>query len=179
MLHIFSVHLNDFLFEGHSGLTYLLFPTFCWMWHISWSVHLRDFLSEGLSSLTYLLLYVTYFSISRSVLLRDFLSEVLSPLTYLLFPIFCCMWHILVFQDPFLWELFFISRTFSPYLSIASDSLFSATYFIHSFERFFLSEGFSRLTHLLFPIFCCMWHISKSIPLRDFLSEGLSRLTHL
>ena len=106
MLHIFSVHLNDFLFEGHSGLTYLLFPTFCWMWHISWSVHLRDFLSEGLSSLTYLLLYVTYFSISRSVLLRDFLSEVLSPLTYLLFPIFCCMWHILVFQDPFLWELF-------------------------------------------------------------------------
>ena len=31
----------------------------------------------------------------------------------------------------------------------------------------------------MFSIFCCMWHISKSIPLRDFLSEGLSRLTHL
>ena len=159
VLHIFSVLLSDFLFEGHSGLTYLLFPTFCWMWHISWSVHLRDFLSEVLSSLTYLLLYVTYFSISRSVLLRDFLSEVLSPLTYLLFPIFCCMWHILVFQDPFFWELFYLQdflalliycfrfsvfcdifyplfweifliwRTFSPNLSFVFDFLLYVTYF--------------------------------------------------
>jgi hypothetical protein len=76
-----------------------------------------------------------------------------------LFPIFCCMWHILVFQDPFFWELFylqdflalliycfrfsvfcdifyplfweifFIWRTFSPNLSFVSDFLLYVTYF--------------------------------------------------